>query len=205
MPILSAEDHSFFQKNGYLIVPNAVPKVLLDPVIHDIWQFLGMDSDDCEDWYRPPLTPGGMIEMYQRQSMWNTRQSPRLYAIFSEIYNMEKLWVSIDRVNMRPPLHPKYPEYDHKGFIHWDVDTSQLPVPFGVQGVLYLSDTEDDMGGFQCVPGMHNNLQEWIDTQPPDRNPRVPDITGLQVVPIPGKAGDIVIWNRLLLAIAEHF
>jgi len=45
---------------------------------------------------------------------------------------------------------------------------------------------------------MHRRLEEWIKTQPPDRDPRRPDLTGLNVTPIPGRAGDLLIWNRLL-------
>lgn len=197
-PILSPKDHAFFEENGYVVIHNAVPPENLDAVIQAIWEFLGMDPNDPEDWYREPLRPGGMVELYHHQSLWNNRQHPRVHQAFSEIFGTYKLWVSIDRVNLKPPRHPAHPEYDHKGFIHWDTDTSKLPQPFGVQGVLYLTDTDIDQGGFQCVPGMHRRLEEWIKTQPPDRDPRRPDLTGLNVTPIPGRAGDLVIWNRLL-------
>ena len=164
-----------------------------------IWAFLGMDSGCPDDWYRPPLAPGGMVEIYHHQALWDNRQNPRVHQAFSELFRTSRLWVSIDRANLKPPLHPAYPDYDHRGFMHWDVDTRRLhDIPFGVQGVLYLSDTTEDMGGFQCVPGMHRNLEDWIKTQPRDRNPRLPDLSGREVVPIPAKAGDLVIWDRLL-------
>ena len=35
-------------------------------------------------------------------------------------------------------------------------------------------------------------------TQPVDRDSRRPDLTDLQVEKIPGKAGDLLIWHRLL-------
>ena len=199
MAILSSEDLKFFDDNGYLIVPNAVPPEDLEAVIDIMWQFLGMDPENPEDWYREPLAPGGMVELYQHPALWANRQNPRVYGAFREIYGTDALWVSMDRVNLKPPQHPAHPEYDHRGFIHWDVDTRRLSrIPFGVQGVLYLTDTTSEMGGFQCAPGMHRDIEEWIKTQPRDRNPRVPDLTGLNVVPIPGKAGDLLIWNRLL-------
>ena len=82
--------------------------------------------------------------------------------------------------------------------IHWDTDTSVLKVPFGVQGVLYLTDTSEDPGGFQCVPEFHNLFEDWVKSQPEDRNPRRPDLEGLEVKSIPGKTGELLIWHRLL-------
>ena len=202
MPILSSEDHAFFAENGYLAVPNAVPQENLDAVIAAIWEFLGLDPNDPEDWYREPLTPGGMVEMYQHQALWDNRQHPRVQQIFSEMLGTEKLWVSEDRVGLKPPRHPAHPEYDHKGFIHWDANTSKLPLPFRLQGVLCLTDTTADMGGFQCVLGFHRVLEEWVKTQPPDRNPHAPDLNslpeGMRVTPIPANAGDLIIWSTAL-------
>lgn len=202
MSLLTPEDHAFFRENGYLHVRNVIPKADCDAVVDAIWNFLGMNPNDPEDWYRLPLKPGGMIEMYQHPAMWNNRQNPKLYQAFSELLGQEKLWVSIDRVNMKPPSHPDHPEYDHKGFIHWDTDTSKLPTRRGVQGVVYLADTAPNQGGFQCVPALFRDemrdLAGWIAAQPADRNPHVPDMTHYEVVPIPGEAGDLIIWDSWL-------
>lgn len=199
MPILTPQDHDFFDENGYIAVPDIIPVADCEAVIEAIFEFLGMNWNDPDDWYRLPLTPGGMVEMYQHQTMWNNRQNPKLHQLFTEIRGTEKLCINIDRVNFKPPYHPEHPEYDHHGFIHWDVDTSKLPIPFGVQAVLCLADTNEDMGGFQCVPGFHRGLEDWIKTQPADRNPRTPDMTGIKAVPIPAAAGTMIIWNSLLL------
>ncbi len=202
-PILSEEERAFFETQGYVVVPNAVPQQLCENVIETIFAFLGMDRNNPDDWYRDPIPRGGMIELYQSQSLWNVRQHPKLHKIFSEIYGTEKLHVTLDRVGFKTPKHPAHPEYEHKGFTHWDVDTSKLPVPFGVQGVLCLTDTAADMGGFTCAPGFHSRLGEWIAGQPADRNPRVPDLSTLpldvKVLPIPASAGSLIIWNTLLL------
>lgn len=198
MAVLTAEDKTFFAENGYVIVREAVPAENCEAVVDAIFEFLEMDRNNPDDWYRLPLTPGGMIEMYQSPALWANRQYPRLYEAFADIYDTPKLMVSIDRVGMKPPRRAEYPDYDHKGFIHWDTDTSNLNQPFGVQGVLALTDTAADMGGFQCIPGFQKNLAEWIKTQPSNRNPRVPDMTGLTAVPIPAKQGDLIIWDKLL-------
>ena len=49
---------------------------------------------------------------------------------------------------------------------HWDIDTTMRPLPRMVQGVLYLTDTTAEQGGFQCAPGFHRQFHEWVKTQP---------------------------------------
>lgn len=188
------------EKNGYVVVPGVVPKGLLDAVVEDVWRHVGADPNDRESWYKPGIVAStGMVEMYHYQSMWNTRQHPRVYEVFAEVHGTEKLWVSIDRTNLKPPADPAHPEHDHKGFIHWDTDTSKYPdIPFRVQGVLALTDTEANMGGFQCIPEIYRDLDAWITRQPADRDPRRPDIAGYEITRLAMKAGDLVIWTTLL-------
>lgn len=203
MAIFTQQDLDFFDHNGYVIARNILPKENLEAVIAALWAFLGMDPNNPEDWYREPHSKGGMIELYQHQALWNNRQHPNIHQAFSEIFGTPNLWVSEDRVSMKPPQNPKHPEYDHKGFTHWDIDTTKFPLPFGVQGVVSLTDTTENMGGFQCIPGFHlSNLERWIASQPADRHPMVPDLNalppGMKVTPIPSKAGDLIIWNTRL-------
>lgn len=114
----------------------------------------------------------------------------------------KKLWVWPDRVSMKPPAFAQHSEYDFRGFIHWDLDTTQRPPPFGLQGVLSPTDTTADMGGFQCIPSFHRNLEAWLDALPPGSHPRFPDLAhlpaGMQVTPNPTHAGDLVIWDSRL-------
>ena len=208
MSVLSKEDLAFWEENGYVVVHNAVPQENLDAMVETIWEFLEIDPDDREAWYKykpytrddlcSPISAAGMVEIYQHQALWDNRQYPRVHQAFAEIWGDEKLWVSLDRANMKPPAREDRPEWCNKGMIHWDADTSKQPISFGVQGVLYLTDTAQNQGGFQCVPGFHRIFDEWVKTQPEDRNPRHPDLEGLEVESIAGKAGDLLIWHRLL-------
>ena len=208
MPVLNKEDWDFWNENGYVVVHDAVPQGNMDAMVDALWEFLEMERDDPEDWYRykpytredkcSPISASGMVEIYQHQALWDNRQYPKVHQAFSEIWDTEHLWVSLDRANMKPPDRADQPDWQNKGMIHWDTDTSVEKVPFGVQGVLYLTDTAENQGGFQCVPGFHNRFQEWVKTQPKDRNPQQPDMTGLEVKSISGNAGDLVIWHRLL-------
>jgi ectoine hydroxylase-related dioxygenase (phytanoyl-CoA dioxygenase family) len=208
MAVLSKEDREFWDENGYVVIHNAVPQENLDGMVDVVWEFLDMDRNNREDWYKyQPYTrenktsmiaASGMVEIYQHQALWNNRQHPKIHQAFSEIWDREDLWVSLDRANMKPPAREDKPAWNNKGMIHWDLDTTKDPIPFGVQGVLYLTDTAEDQGGFQCVPGFHKLFPEWLKTQPADRNPRQPDLADLEIKSIPGKAGDLLIWHRLL-------
>ena len=47
--------------------------------------------------------------------------------------------------------------------------------------VLALSDqTDEEMGGFQCIPWLYRNFDSWVQTQSDDRDPFQPDTTGLE-------------------------
>jgi ectoine hydroxylase-related dioxygenase (phytanoyl-CoA dioxygenase family) len=136
-----------------------------------------------------------MVEIYNHQYLWDNRQYPRIYDAFVDIWDNEKLWVTIDRANLNPPNRSRRP---FSGFIHWDADTTLDPLPVNVQGVLSLVDHEPEMGGFQCVPELFRTLEEWRKAQPADRDPWKPDTSGFEVVPVMPKAGDLLIFNSLL-------
>ena len=192
MGILTEAHHEHFDECGYMIIEDAIPTDLCGAVVDAIFAFLEMDPGKPDDWSRPPHKPGaGMVEMYQHQAMWNVYQHPAIHQIYSEVYGTERIWVHPDRVNMKPPRHDDYPEWDHKGMYHWDADTSKLPVTFGTQGVLYLTDTADDQGSFVCWPGAHKSL---ID----EKEPWVPEIDPERFVQVPAKAGSLLIWHRAL-------
>ena len=189
---LKQEHWDHFNENGYMVIENAVPHRLCAATARAIWDFLEMNPDDPDDWYRAPHRPGpGMVEMYQHQAIWDVYQYPPVYEIYKELYGTHRIWAHLDRVNMKPPYRSDRPEWDHKGMYHWDIDTTNLPVRFCVQGVLYLTDTADNQGSFVCWPGAHKTL---ID---PD-NPWAPELEIDKFVQIPAKAGSLLIWHSAL-------
>ena len=168
-----------------------------------LWRFDEKDQDDPATWFVPQrrdhkmteLNHTGMLEIYNHQTLWDNRMEPRVYDAFVDIWDREDLWVAIDRAMLNPPKKVKG---SPDGFIHWDVDTSLRPLPIGVQGVLSLSTQDREVGGFQCVPELFNNFDEWVKTQPADRDPMHPDVTGLDVVYVGLEPGDLLIFNSLL-------
>ena len=203
MAILSDADRAFFDENGYIKIEGLVPEAKCAAVVDAIFDFLGMDPDDPQDWYREPHRTSGFVELYHHPAMWDVRQHPAVYEVFSELWGQTDLWVSLDRVGFKPPPHPDHPDYDHPdydhpGFVHWDGDTESWPFPFSLQGVLYLGDTSAEQGGWQGIAGFHRDYDEWVKTQPADRDTRNPDLNGLDVTHVEGRAGDMIIWTRSL-------
>jgi hypothetical protein len=199
--VLSEADWTFWKHNGYIVIKQAVSKEQAAATAAFLWEFEEKNPDDATTWYTAPraemkmkeLENTGMVEVYNHQQLWNNRQAQRIYDAFVDIWGTEKLWVSIDRANLNFPIRPGF---EYKGFIHWDYDPDTNPV--NVQGVLALADqTDENMGGFQCVPELFRNYHSWKLTQPEDRNHFMPDITGLELVKVPLEAGDLLIFNSL--------
>ncbi|UZJ79401.1 phytanoyl-CoA dioxygenase family protein [Fictibacillus sp. KU28468] len=200
--VLSEEDWKFWKENGYVIVRDAIPQDHVDRLAKLIWDFEEKDPNDSSTWYTAArreiqmeeLKNTGMVELYNHQYLWDNRMHQRVYDAFVDIWGTEKLWASIDRCNLNLPMKPGH---EYNSFIHWDVDTSLDPIPVNVQGVLSLVDTDVDMGGFQCIPELYRDFDEWVKDQPADRNPHKPDTTGYTPTKVVTKAGDLLIFNSM--------
>lgn len=199
--VLSIDQWNFWKENGYVVIKNAITPDQANETASFIWDFEDKDPNDSSTWYTAPraemqmkeLAGTGMVEVYNHQMLWNNRQKKKIYDSFVDIWGMEKLWVTIDRANLNFPIRPGF---EYKGFIHWDYDPETKPQ--NVQGVLALADqTDENMGGFQCIPWLFRNYDTWKLTQPHDRNQFQPDVSGLEdkIVKVPLEAGDLLIFH----------
>ena len=150
MDVLSREELEFFAEEGYVVAREVIDRDQAERTARAVWAFTGMDPDDSGTWY-PEERRGIMVEIYQHQTMWDNRTAPRVHRAFSQVWGTDKLWVSHDRASISPPaLDKDAPEHG----LHWDASLDNRPLPFGVQGVLYLNDTPAEQGAFVCVPGV---------------------------------------------------
>ena len=139
--VLSEEDWEHWTTWGYVIVHDAISPDHIERLKAFLWEFQEMDPNDPSKWNATDrrahgmteLNNSGMVEVYNHQLLWDTRQSPRVYDAYVDIWDREDLWVTIDRANLNTPNRDGR---KFGGFIHWDVDTSQDPLPVNVQGVL---------------------------------------------------------------------
>eukprot|EP01050_Picozoa_sp_SAG11_P012547 SAG11_NODE_1398_length_5024_cov_5.738680_6_plen_279_part_00 len=195
-----------FEREGVLVVPNAVPLELCAAAVSAIESYLGKPAGAATDptmsatWYEEPgLRYHGLISGNSHQALWETRQHPALYRIFTQLLGTTRLRVSGDATNFTPPENDVWRSEQH---IHWDMDSSQHRADCPtLQGVLCLTDCAANQGGLVCVPRFHRHLETWARSQPPERNVQVPtpqDISGWEVQHVAADAGSIIIWNSAL-------
>lgn len=204
LKLLTESQWDHWVDQGYVVIPQAVSLDQVQATANFIWAFEEKDPMDPSTWYTPPraemqmkeLAGTGMVEAYNHQTLWNNRQNEKVYKAFCDVWGTSKLWVTIDRANLNFPIQPGF---EYQGFIHWDYDPETKPQ--NVQGVLALSDqTDEETGGFQCIPWLYRNYDQWKQNQPQDRNRFMPDINGLEkhIQKVKLRPGDLLIFNSLL-------
>lgn len=194
--VLSEEDLIFWETHGYIIIKNAVSKNDCENTEQAIWNYLEMDPDKKETWYnRHENQKGLMLNFSDHETLNKNRFSPRIKKAYEQLYNTTHIYKTIDKVSFSPP---ETKEFTFLGSaLHWDTSLKQ-PIPFALQGLLYLTDCGIADGAFHCVPGFHNQINQWLDNLNPDENPRETALKTLKPEPIAGNAGDFVIWDNRL-------
>ena len=195
VPGLTAEELAFWDEHGYVVVHDAVAAEDRDAAAAAIYNFLDADPGHPETWYGNKFGVSIWVPLLRHPACLANRKAPRLVKAFAQLWGREDLWPTIDQGGFNPPEHEgwKFPG----PHVHWD---SSLAPPhcFGVQGILYLTDTPADQGAFSCIPGFQRTLDPWLKELPPSEDPRQAILRHPGLKPIAGKAGDLVIWHESL-------
>src|SRR6185503_16514260 len=70
-----------------------------------------------------------------------------------------------------------------------------------IQGVLALTDTAAEQGGFRCVPSLFKSPEAWPKRPALDADGEEDwraDTAGREIVHVPSGAGDLILWNSRL-------
>ncbi|BAU54668.1 phytanoyl-CoA dioxygenase family protein [Mucilaginibacter gotjawali] len=194
--VLTADELAFWDKNGYVIIREAISKADSDAAVNVICRHLDIDRYDSNTWYKVhPSKQGIMIQLFQHPLLDKNRNSPKIRRAYEQLWNRTDLWVNTDRVGFNPPEN----EYYHfpGPRLHWDSSIKQ-PMPFGTQGILYLADTAANQGAFTLVPGFQNVIGDWLNKLPQGADPRKQDLYALGPMPIAANAGDFILWHHAL-------
>jgi len=192
--VLTAEDLRFWEKNGYVIVKEAVSCEDAQAAENAVWEFLGMSPENPSSWYEKPIGKGIMMELYHHPALSRTRHSLQIHKAFAQIWNRSDLWLTVDRSSFNPPENERYRFQGPR--LHWDMSLAP-PHYFGTQGILYLCDNAIDKGALSCVPGFQNELESWLASLPPCKDRRQVDLDD-RAVCVPASAGDLIIWHQSL-------
>jgi hypothetical protein len=193
--VFTAEELAFWEENGYVVLHNAVPAENCEAAVEAICSFLKMDLKNPETWYGGQQGHSIWIPLLHHPALEANRVAARIHHAFAQLWGRTDLWATTDQTGMNPPERDgwKFPGPS----LHWDTSLA-LPIPFGVQGILYLTDTAANQGAFTCVPGFHRQIEAWLKGLPAGSDPRQENLAALGAIPIAGKAGDLIIWHQAL-------
>jgi len=196
--LLTDAERDFFREHGYLVVRDVVSAEDCTRAAEAVWAFADLDADDPSSWREHHAAHGGFVNLVHHQALWNNRQNPKVHAVFSELLGTEELWVSFDRCALKLPASAELASREDGAFLHFDVDVRTPPSSLQLQGVLYLVDTTEEMGGFQCVSRSHewtaffaSNFDHFF-----RGDGTVRDLPRTKVA---ARAGDLIVFNSLLL------
>jgi ectoine hydroxylase-related dioxygenase (phytanoyl-CoA dioxygenase family) len=194
--VLSKEDLQFWAKNGYVVVKNVISKKECQETEMAVWEFLQMNPDQKETWYKGHDDLRGLMLNFSDHTTLNkNRLSLKIKKAYEQLYNTTHIYKTIDKVSFNPP---ETEDFTFLGSaLHWDTSLKK-PIAFALQGLLYLTDCTIEDGAFHCVPGFHNEISSWLDNLSPDENPRAKALETLKPEAIIGNAGDFIIWDNRL-------
>lgn len=194
--VLSEQDLEFWNQNGYVVVKNAISKESCEETQKAIWEYLKMEPTKKESWYQGHEDLKGlMLNFSDHETLNRNRFSPRIKKAYEQLYKTTKIYKTIDKVSFNPPETANFSFLG--SMLHWDMSLKK-PLTFGLQGLLYLTDCGPNDGAFHCVPGFHNQIDQWLDEVEPHEDPRTKALQTLKAKPITGDAGDFIIWHQAL-------
>lgn len=200
MPWISPADRLQFGQDGYMVIRGVLSPDLVADAVRDISAYVRADLNDPETWYNMPRALDGVVPLHHAQSLWNIRQDPNLYEVFTEFFGTHRLRVDINRCIFRPPVRAAHPWISHSD-IHWDTDPLGPAEPSVQTGIL-LTPIQPNVGGFQCIPEVYRDFDGWLDRNARGRahfdfqRPCLNNHRG--IMQVTADAGDVILWSTQL-------
>jgi hypothetical protein len=182
-----------FRRRGWTRIRAAVPIELCRRLVEVLERELAVPVHDAAGWDAYGGEGRSLVPIWGHQAQWDIRQHPRLHRLWAVLTGTERLWVSLDSCRFTPPWKPGHAEpYG----IHWDHDPWD-PAKGFIQGVLALTDTAADQGGFRCVPALYRDRAAWPNAplREDGKASWLADTTGRAIVHVAARAGDLIVWD----------
>jgi hypothetical protein len=183
---------------GWMRIEGAVPVQLCERLVEVLEAEMDVPVHDRSRWHEYGGEPHDLIPIWGHQAQWNIRQHPDLHRIWATLLKTDRLGVSLDSCRFTPPWKPGFAEPYR---IHWDYDPWNAEMRM-FQGVVALTETAANQGGFRCVPSLYGDRDAWLGAPRLDRdgvkNRLAKYIEGREIVNVPARAGDLIVWDSRL-------
>ena len=149
-------------------------------------------------WHEYGGEPHDLVPIWGHQAQWDIRQHPDLHRIWATLWKTDRLRVWLDACRFTPPWRPGFAE---PLGIHWDYDPWNAEMRM-FQGVVALTDTAVNQGGFRCVPSLYQERDTWLRAPKLDhesaKNWLAKNIEGREIVNVSAQTGDLIVWDSRL-------
>jgi hypothetical protein len=195
--MLTQRHRDALAREGHAVVSGLVPEPLLAAAKEVICASVNADLDRPETWYRHDPLEWSVVPVHQAQAFWDVRQWPAVHQMFAELWGTDKLWVTMDRAVFKVPHSLAHARHVDESVMHWDLDP-RTPRATTYQGMLFLTDVAHNAGAFECVPSIFRKLGRYLEEHPANPLDAPVDLAGQEVMQVPVRAGDLVVWNARL-------
>lgn len=183
---------------GWMRIEGAVPVQLCERLVEILEAEMDVPVHDQSRWHEYGGDPSDLIPIWGHQAQWDIRQHPDLHRVWATLWKTDRLGVSLDSCRFTPPWKPGFAEPYR---IHWDYDPWNSEMRM-FQGVVALTDTAANQGGFRCVPSLYRDRDAWLGAPGLDRdgvkNWLAKNIERREIVNVPAWAGDLIVWDSRL-------
>ena len=207
---------SFLDKYGVVVISDVLSQNEINLTIDAIWQHdeltsRGVNKYDPSTWERcwprdGSIEKRGWISSYDDTICpvsWYNRFNPKITSVFENIWKYTRgtyqdLRVKTDRYGvMRPILNKEWKTLE--GWLHTDLNPVREKNIVRYQGILTLSESNINTGGFVCIPKFH---KVWKDYCKINKNDQDVCLYLTKSDPkeekIFARAGSLIIWDSRL-------
>ena len=204
---LSSEQRQRFARNGFLVIRDAIPEDILEPVREGVFETLPEDLNDFESLSEGPNERHEWRQVEDGDPF--DRLNQHLYGYATELVGGDKLSpkAPFTQIAARYPTGEYPGPWDHPSPV-WDaehhvdaVDDSGEPQPFTVSVGAYIEDVAPRSGGFTVWPGSHWHVAERVSEHGTPALQKIEPVTDAIDAPfeVSGEAGTIFFFHHLLV------
>jgi hypothetical protein len=197
MSAFQGDQFQALREEGWCRIPAVVPKIVCDKLVQVLEEECNVPVHDPSRWGEYGGDMRDLIPIWGHQAQWDIRQLPAWHRIWAAVLGSERLCVSLDSCRFTPPWRPGYAQPLP---IHWDHDPWDINTRM-VQGVVALTDTASNQGGFCCMPSLFRDQDAWPKQPVVDLEGNacwLVDCSLGEIVHVPASAGDLIIWDSRL-------